>query len=136
MVPLREQSKTLQFEPLVVEYLMVERFCATASRLDGFSWLMLRQFGFGKTRAKIESLWAFIETHDKMVMELSKNKTGLFQSVAEKLQGVVQKAKEDMGFLQDIHPRRFLYVKHFLALRMVFTMKLGKLEQIVNQGWV
>jgi hypothetical protein len=41
-----------------------------------------------------------------------------------------------MGFLEDIHPRRFFYIKHFLALRMLLTMKLGKLKAIVNEGWV
>jgi hypothetical protein len=136
MTPLREQSKSLHFEPLVVEYLILERFCATDSRWDGFSWLMLRQFGYWRMKAKIESLWAFVETHEKMVMEMEQNKMGLFQDVAQKLNDILKKAKEDMGFIEDINPRRFFFIKHFLALRMLLTMKLGKLEQIVNQGWV
>merc|ERR1712048_760623 len=41
-----------------------------------------------------------------------------------------------MGILEDINPRRFFYVKHFLALRMVLTMKLERLEHSVNRGWV
>jgi len=134
--PLAESTNWQEYEPLFVEYLLLQKYCATPSFWDDSRWHGFRWLGYGKTKSKIEMLWAFIETHERIVGELSKSAVTRFPELRRLMHGLIDQAKADMEIVKDINPRHFFFVKHFIALRMVFTMKLGKLEKCVNQGWV
>merc|ERR1719331_3529693 len=61
----------MTMEPLVVEYLVLEKECARKSIFERFppTWTWIRQFGFSRTKSKIEALWAFIEAHEMSMKE-------------------------------------------------------------------
>jgi len=51
--------------------LSLEQMIAKPSMWDVFPyrWRRLRLLGYASTRAKVESLWAFIDAHEKVVKE-------------------------------------------------------------------
>eukprot|EP00403_Amphidinium_massartii_P033922 CAMPEP_0178446604 /NCGR_PEP_ID=MMETSP0689_2-20121128/40903_1 /TAXON_ID=160604 /ORGANISM="Amphidinium massartii, Strain CS-259" /LENGTH=1257 /DNA_ID=CAMNT_0020071461 /DNA_START=181 /DNA_END=3954 /DNA_ORIENTATION=+ len=134
--PLSESTTWQEYEALFVEYLLLQRYCQSPSWWDDSRWHSLRWLGYGRTKVKIEMLWAFIETHERIVGELSKSAVQRFPELRRLMHSLIDQAKADLEILQDINPRHYFFVKHFIALRMMFTMKLGKLEKCVNQGWV
>jgi len=54
----------------------------------------------------------------------------------QRLCDIVAEAKNSLEILEDISPRRFQYVKSFIALRVIMTMKLMKIEQFSKEGWI
>lgn len=127
-----------EFEPLVVEYLTLENFLASESFWDRFTNTWLRQFGFHRLRRKVESLWAFVEAHEKMLTELPSMTQGdhRFPGLMRRLREICEEGKSDMGILEKSQPRRFFYAKHFLACRFMASVKLRKLEQYAAEGWL
>lgn len=123
-------------EPLVVEYAVLERLCSKAGFWDCFpeSWHRLRMYGYKSTRAKVESLWAFIEAHRHVIADSPA--MDRFPALERCLECLVDEARRDIAILQEIVPRRFYYVQHLLALRVLMNTRLAKLKKSVREGWI
>lgn len=131
------QSGDKQYEPLFVEYLALEQFLSEPSWWDRFESKWLRQYGYEKLKAKVEAIWAFVTAHDMMLEELptlqeAANKT--VPGLMGKLKEIIKQAKEDMINLENLAPRRFYYARHVMALRLITSIKLHKLEEFCNEG--
>lgn len=124
------------FEPVVVEYLVLERHVAKSSTWDNAPHRLqrIRQLGYSATRAKIEALWAFIEAHEKILAESPAMER--FPDLSNCIRQVVGECKNDLEVLEDIRPRRFFYCKHLLALRVILNRRLEKLKKFTAEGWI
>lgn len=124
-------------EPLVVEYLSLEQMCSRKSFFENFphSWTWLRQFGYTFTRTKIESLWAFVESHESVLRDFPSLRQRCPELVAC-LKDVIREAKNDLKILEELRPRRFYYCKHFLALRFIMCRRLERLKRFITEGWI
>jgi len=123
------------FEPAIVEYLVLEESVSADSWLDAFpAWTFIRRYGYGRTQTKVESLWAFVEAHTKVINECPALKR--YPHLLDSLGAIVEEAKRDLAILEDIKCRRFFYCRHFLALRVMLTKKLQKLKAATQQGWL
>jgi len=124
------------FEPVMVEYLTLEAAISSTSVWDRFpaKWERMRLLGYGKTRAKVEMLWAFVEAHEKV---LSDSPTmGRFPILIECIRSVIDEARADLNLLAALQPRRFFYSKHVVALRVVMNRRVAKIEKFINDGWL
>jgi hypothetical protein len=133
------RSKTKEFEPLFIEYLCLEQFLATSSFWDRFESRWLRQFGYSRMKAKVEAVWAFITSHTMMLEELptiQEDAKKKFPGLLVRLEELILEAKADMASLERLQPRRFFYAKHFLALRLMTSIRLNKLEKFCHEGWL
>eukprot|EP00928_Gymnodinium_smaydae_P063811 TRINITY_DN4729_c0_g1_i1.p1 TRINITY_DN4729_c0_g1~~TRINITY_DN4729_c0_g1_i1.p1 ORF type:complete len:1536 (-),score=287.92 TRINITY_DN4729_c0_g1_i1:253-4395(-) len=126
------------FEPLLVEYYHVENFVASDSIWD-HPWLSkipgIAGLSFYRERMKIETLWAFVEAHERVINYLP-NLERKFPELHSRLCDVVQEAKHSMAIVRDVSPARFHWVEHMLALRVMLTMKREKLKQFAAEGWI
>mmetsp|Transcript_104834 Transcript_104834/g.338052 ORF Transcript_104834/g.338052 Transcript_104834/m.338052 type:complete len:289 (+) Transcript_104834:2960-3826(+) len=125
-------------EPLLVEYLSIDKvlgqsyfFERIADRWHSFS---LRGYGFSDTNSKIETLWAFIETHQDMLK--STMHIDRFPLVVQCLERLISLAKSDLSILEELQPTRFFYGKHGLALRILLNKRSEKLKKVISQGWL
>jgi len=127
----------MTMEPLVVEYLVLEKECARKSIFERFppTWTWIRQFGFSRTKSKIEALWAFIEAHEMSMKEFP-SLSQHFPEVATCMEDIITEAKRDLEILKELRPRRYFYVKHFLALRYVMNKRLSRLKRFIREGWL
>jgi len=128
-------ADALFFEPLLVEYLNIERFVASTSTVDKFRTILFGKPCFARDKQKIETLWAFIEAHEKIIHRFPDLKNR-FPDLMERLRGIVNEAKHDMLILETLSPQHFHFVKHFLALRVIMTMKTSKIKEFVQEGFV
>jgi len=125
------------FEPLLIEYAMLERFIAETSWWDyvfPHSWKRFRLMGYPFTRCKVEALWAFVEAHQKVLADSPS--LDRYPDFVKVIQRVIDEAKNDLDILEEIQPRRFFYSKHGLALRMLLNNRLTKLEKMARSGWI
>jgi NhaP-type Na+/H+ or K+/H+ antiporter len=130
-----DDANTLSLmEPLVVEYKMVQRRVAKASIWDQTNFRFLRQYGFHRTKAKVEALWAFIEAHETVMRESPS--LSRFPSIVRCLETIISLAKKDLQILEDIQPRKSFYAKHGLALRMLLNKRQDRLKGKIKAGWI
>jgi len=123
------------FEPIIVEYLAIERYCATRSFFERFdSWSLFRRLDYHRMLVKVESLWAFVEAHEVVLRKYSTLER--FPDLAKCLGVIVAEAKHDLKILAEIKPRRYWYGKHFLALRVLMTKKRETLARFAQEGWL
>jgi len=124
------------FEPLIVEYLAIEQFCATRSVCDHCpgAWGCLRRFDYQRMLAKVEALWAFVEAHEEVLHKYSALER--YPHLTKFLHIIVDEAKDDLRILAEMKPRRFWYGKHFLALRVLMTKKRETLARFAQEGWI
>jgi len=123
------------FEPLVVEYLALEQHWAGETFLDRLSnrW-GFRSLGYGRTLAKMESLWAYVEAHMLVLREYPALEQ--HPKLTDCLEALISEVKTDLKVLEEMLPRRFWYGKHFLALRVVMTKKRDTLKKYTKEGWI
>jgi len=124
------------FEPLMVEYLSLEVIIGTPSFWDRLphGWGPIRNFGYTKTRAKVEALWAFVEAHEK-VLEASPA-IERFPELVKVTRRVVEEARADLVMLEQLRPRRYFFTKNLLALRVLLNNRLEKLRHVIDSGWI
>jgi len=130
-----EDAQRNHFEPLLVEYLIVDNFVAHQTMWSQLSAALFRDAGFPRDKEKIELLWAFIEAHTKAVKSLHNFKRQ-FPELSQRLRGLISECKHNLAILQDIMPQRFYFVKHYLALRVILTMKMEMILQFASDGWI
>jgi len=125
-------------EPLLVEYLSIDSvlgksyfFERIADRYHFFSRL---GYGFADTNSKVETLWAFVETHSEILR--STMSVDKFPVVVQCLERLISLAKSDLGILEELQPMRFFYGKNGLALRIVLNKRAERLNRVVTQGWL
>mmetsp|Transcript_21895 Transcript_21895/g.49949 ORF Transcript_21895/g.49949 Transcript_21895/m.49949 type:complete len:1315 (+) Transcript_21895:90-4034(+) len=124
------------FEPLIVEYMTLELFCSQASLWDMFpsSWSVMRKRGYGQLLTKVESLWAFIQVHERVLKESSAIER--HPHLITCMKAIIKEAKGDLEIIKLLKPRRFYYSKQYLALRVIMRRKLDRLESFVQEGWL
>jgi len=123
------------FEPAIVEYLVLEESVSAESWADALpSWSCIRRFGYCRTQSRVESLWAFIEVHTKVINESPSLRR--YPHLLDFLRAIVEEARRDLSILEDLKRRRFMYCRHFLALRVILIKKLEKLQAATRQGWL
>mmetsp|Transcript_54462 Transcript_54462/g.176193 ORF Transcript_54462/g.176193 Transcript_54462/m.176193 type:complete len:835 (+) Transcript_54462:167-2671(+) len=134
-----EESTFNPFEPLVLEYLVIQAKCSKGSLYDGYrsSWPaapFIRSLGYSRTRAKVECLYGYIECHERVMQHFS----GIagFPGLIFCLNKVLAAARRDLFHLQELNTRRFFYSKHALCLQIVLSKRLHKLEEQVEEGWI
>merc|ERR1711972_1114167 len=127
------------FEPLIIEYLVLEKLCAKASWADKYpegkpfsNWI--RSMGYYRTRTKVEALYYFIECHEKVMHEFEVLER--FPSVKRCLKKVIEAVKADLQFIEDLNPRRFFYCKHHIVLKIVMSKRMRRLESMADEGWI
>jgi len=124
------------FEPLMVEYLSLDVVISSSSVWDRIpaNWERFRLMGYANTRAKAESLWAFVNAHEKVLHESACMTR--FPDLVRCINTLVTLAKNDLSILAEVQPRRIFYAKHTLALRVLMNRRLAKLENFTKQGWI
>mmetsp|Transcript_32040 Transcript_32040/g.75122 ORF Transcript_32040/g.75122 Transcript_32040/m.75122 type:complete len:1329 (-) Transcript_32040:124-4110(-) len=124
------------FEPVIVEYMHLELACSKASLWDKFpsSWEVIRRRGYGQLLTKVESLWAFIQAHERVLKESSSIER--HPHLIACMKAIIKEARGDLEIIQLLKPRRFHYSKHLLALRVIMRRKLERLESFVEEGWL
>jgi NhaP-type Na+/H+ or K+/H+ antiporter len=139
--PFRSDSKKAAvvalFEPLVVEYQSLELNIGNESIWEKLPENMFRRLHwleFSHMRAKIESLWAFIEAHEKIVSESPTLQR--FPDLVRCIRRVVDEARCDLAILQEIKPRSHFFVKHLILLRFLLNNRLEKLQKYIHAGWL
>jgi hypothetical protein len=139
--PFRTDNKKAKlvalFEPLVVEYQCLEMMIGKESFIEILPRKMTRMFHsieFSHVKAKIESLWAFIEAHEKVMSESPTLQR--FPDMMRCLRRVVDEARSDLEILQDIRPRSFFFTKHLLLLRILLNRRVEKLSKYIREGWL
>merc|ERR1712137_1110513 len=115
---------------------MGEKEVSRASRWDRLPHRLqrVRQLGYATTRAKIESLWAFIEAHEKILAESPAMER--FPDLSNCIRQVVAECRGDLKIIEELRPRRFFYCKHLLALRVILNRRMQKLKKFTAEGWI
>jgi hypothetical protein len=123
------------FDPLLVEYLCLERMVRRSSFWDSviphrFSWL--RQLGWRVTKTKLEALWAFAEAHEKL---LEDEQIFLrFPELRACLRALVDEVRGDLDVLEEVQPRRCFFAKHLLALRVLLRNRVNRINKAIVEG--
>lgn len=127
------------YGPVVIEYLWLEDLCSKVSHVDKYpaNWPgagRLGQYGYFRTRTKVEAMWAYVDCHEKVIKEFAGLKR--FPGLTRLLEMIIITVKSDLELIEDLNPRRVFYCKHYMACRIILSRRLDELKKHQADGWI
>ncbi|CAE7677498.1 NHX7, partial [Symbiodinium microadriaticum] len=123
-------------QPVLIEYLCLQKLCSDGTLLDRVAERVsaAKAFAYHTAKAKVETLWAFIETHEELLgtsMSIER-----YPALVECINRVIETARADLAILAETMPLRYFFSKHGMALRIILHNRVTQLARAASKGWI
>jgi len=123
-------------QPVLIEYLCLQKHVGHSSLLDRVAERVsaAKAFAYHTAKAKVETLWAFIETHEELLgtsMSIER-----YPALVECINRVIETARADLAILAETMPLRYFFSKHGMALRIILHNRVTQLARAASKGWI
>ncbi|CAE7423308.1 NHX7 [Symbiodinium natans] len=123
-------------QPILIEYLCLQKYVGHSTILDRVAEKVsaAKAFAYHTAKAKVETLWAFIETHEELLgTSVSIER---YPALVECINRVIATARADLVILAETMPLRFFFSKHGMALRIILHNRVTQLSRAASKGWI
>ncbi|CAE7896931.1 STA1 [Symbiodinium sp. KB8] len=123
-------------QPVLIEYLCLQKHVGHSTLLDRVAERVsaAKAFAYHTAKAKVETLWAFIETHEELLgtsMSIER-----YPALVECINRVIETARADLAILAETMPLRYFFSKHGMALRIILHNRVTQLARAASKGWI